>query len=104
MQFLYVHLDPTSVFDAWLSTLADLVANARILTRLRSAMFGNFGDCESVGEGISEIRIHVGAGYRIYYIRTGKTVYVLLMGGNKSSQKKDIILAKKMAHEFKEAK
>jgi putative addiction module killer protein len=94
----------SSVFDAWLSALTDLKAKARILARLRSATLGNFGDCEPVGEGVSEMRIHIGAGYRVYYIRTGKTVYVLLTGGNKSSQKRDIVLAKKMAHEFKEAK
>jgi len=50
------------------------------------------------------MRVHVGAGYRVYYMRTGTTVYILLMGGSKSSQKKDIARAKKMAHEFKEAK
>jgi putative addiction module killer protein len=94
----------SSVFDAWLSALTDLKAKARILARLRSAMLGNFGDCKPVGEGVSEMRIHVGAGYRVYYMRTGTTVYVLLTGGNKSSQKKDIAQAKKMAHEFKEAK
>src|ERR1700687_2914397 len=56
---------------------------ARILARLRSATFGNFGDCEPVGEGVSEMRIHVGAGYRVYYTRTGSTVYVLLAGRRK---------------------
>ena len=94
----------SSVFEAWLSAVDDLKAKARILARLRSAMLGNFGDCEPVGEGVSEMRIHVGAGYRVYYMRTGTTVYVLLTGGNKSSQKKDVTLAKKMAREYKEAK
>ena len=94
----------SSVFDAWLSALTDPKAKARILARLRSAMLGNFGDCEPVGEGVSEMRVHVGAGYRIYYMRTGTTVYVLLTGGSKSSQKKDIAWAKKMAREFKGAK
>ena len=94
----------SSVFEVWLEALADQKAKARIIARLRSATFGNFGDCEPVGEGVSEMRIHVGAGYRVYYIRTGTTVYVLLTGGNKSTQKKDIVLAKKLAHEFKEAR
>jgi len=94
----------SSVFEAWLSALTDPKAKARILARLRSATLGNFGDCEPVGEGISEMRIHVGAGYRVYYIRTGMTVYVLLTGGNKASQKKDITLAKKMAQDFKDTK
>ena len=94
----------SSVFEAWLAALTDQKAKARIIARLRSATLGNFGDCEPVGEGVSEMRIHVGAGYRVYYIRTGNTVYVLLTGGNKSTQKKDIAQAKKLAHEFKEAK
>jgi putative addiction module killer protein len=94
----------SSDFDAWLSHLADQKAKARILARLASAAFGNFGDCEPVGEGVSEMRVHVGAGYRVYYTRTGSTVYVLLAGGVKASQTKDIAKAKKMARELKRAK
>jgi len=89
-------------FDAWLSGLADHKAKARILARLRSAMFGNFGDCAPVGEGVSEMRIHVGPGYRVYFKRTEGTVYLLLMGGDKASQKHDIARAKEMARELKE--
>jgi putative addiction module killer protein len=91
----------SSNFDAWLSRLADLKAKARILARLRSAMLGNFGDCAPVGEGVSEMRVHVGAGYRVYYTRTESTVYVLLVGGVKASQAKDITKAKHMARELK---
>ena len=91
----------SSDFDEWLSHLGDQKAKARILARLTSATFGNFGDCEPVGEGVSEMRIHVGAGYRIYYTRTGTTVYVLLTGGVKASQVKDIAKAKAMARELK---
>jgi len=94
----------SSDFDAWLSSLADQKAKARILARLRSATFGNFGDCQPVGEGVSEMRIHVGAGYRVYYTRTGSTVYVLLAGGEKASQTRDISKAKTMARELKRAK
>jgi putative addiction module killer protein len=94
----------SSDFDAWLSRLADQKAKARILVRLRNAALGNFGDCEAVGEGVSEMRVHVGAGYRIYYARTGSVVYVLLAGGTKASQTKDIAKAKRMARELKEAK
>ena len=94
----------SSDFDAWLSNLADQKAKARILARLRSATFGNFGDCEPVGEGISEMRIHAGAGYRVYYTRTGSTVYVLLAGGVEASQTKDIAKAKQMARELKRTK
>ena len=94
----------SSDFDAWLSDLADQKAKARILARLTSAAFGNFGDCEPVGEGVSEMRIHVGAGYRVYYTRTGSTVYVLLAGGAKATQAKDIARAKRMAREVRRAK
>ena len=94
----------SSDFDAWLSGLSDQKAKARILARLRSATLGNFGDCKPVGEGVSEMRIHVGAGYRIYYVRTGSTIYVLLASGDKSSQAKDISRAKKKARELKETK
>jgi putative addiction module killer protein len=84
--------------------LADQKAKARILARLLSATFGNFGDCEPVGEGVSEMRIHVGPGYRVYYTRTGSTVYVLLAGGVKASQSQDVRRAKEMARELKKAK
>jgi putative addiction module killer protein len=94
----------SSDFDAWLSNLTDQKAKARILARLTGATFGNFGDCEPVGEGVSEMRIHTGAGYRVYYVRTGSTVYVLLAGGAKASQKKDIAKAKKMSRELKRTK
>jgi putative addiction module killer protein len=94
----------SSDFDDWLSNLADQKAKARVLARVGSATFGNFGDCEPVGEGVSEMRIHFGAGYRVYYTRTGSTVYVLLAGGVKASQAKDIARAKTMARELKKAK
>ena len=94
----------SSDFDAWLLHLADQKAKARILARLTSATFGNFGDCGPVGEGVSEMRIHVGPGYRVYYTRTGSTVYILLTGGVKTSQARDIAKAKKMAHALKKAK
>ena len=84
----------TSVFDAWLRALRDPVGKARILARIRSAEAGNFGDCASVGNGISEMRIHAGPGYRIYFCRRGVTVYLLVCAGDKSSQQRDIGLAK----------
>lgn len=61
---------------------------------------GNFGDCEPVGEGVSEMRIHVGPGYRVYFTREGRVVYVLLVGGDKSTQKRDIKRAIQMAREL----
>jgi putative addiction module killer protein len=92
----------SSEFEHWLLALTDLKAKARILVRLRSAELGHFGDCVRVGEGISEMRIHVGPGYRLYYIRRDERLYVLLIGGNKSSQKRDIERAHQMARALRE--
>ncbi|MCL6262160.1 type II toxin-antitoxin system RelE/ParE family toxin [Craterilacuibacter sp. RT1T] len=86
----------TAEFDRWLAGLRDPIAKARIVQRIRAASLGNFGDCEPVGEGISEMRVHVGAGYRVYYTRRGSVVYLLLCGGSKSSQQRDIHHAKTM--------
>ncbi len=94
----------SSDFDRWLSVLADNKAKAKILARIAAAKLGNFGDSEPVGEGVSEMRIHVGAGYRVYFMRTDMAVYFLLTGGDKSSQNKDITRAKSMARALKEAK
>ena len=77
-------------FDKWLAGLKDRVGRARIVHRIRSAEHGNFGDCEAVGAGVSEMRIHVGPGYRVYFSRRGELVYLLLLGGDKASQKRDI--------------
>ncbi len=68
-----------------------------IAKRIRNAEAGNFGDCEPVGEGVSELRIHYGPGYRAYFTRRGAVVYFLLLGGDKSTQKLDIKRAKTMA-------
>jgi putative addiction module killer protein len=83
-------------FDVWLSALKDKAARARIVHRIRSAEHGNFGDCEPVGEGVSEMRIHTGPGYRVYYTRRRDVIYLLLLGGDKSSQKRDIKRAVQM--------
>jgi putative addiction module killer protein len=91
----------SSLFVDWIDSLTDDIAKARILNRLASARLGLFGDCEAVGEGISEMRIHVGAGYRVYFIRSSSVVYVLLCGGSKSTQKRDIMKAKKLVRELK---
>ena len=84
----------TPEFDAWLKALRDPIGKARIVARIRAAEQGNFGDCEPVGEGVSEMRIHCGPGYRVYYCRRGKVVYLLLCGGDKTTQKWDIKQAK----------
>lgn len=84
-------------FDAWLVGLKDHVGKAQIALRLDRAAIGNFGDCEAVGEGVFEMRIHYGPGYRLYFIRRDAVVYLLLIGGDKSTQKRDIKRAIEMA-------
>lgn len=84
-------------FSQWLHGLSDIAGKARILARITAARSGNFGDCEPVGEGVSEMRIHHGPGYRVYFKRIGSVVYVLLCGGSKSTQKADIKRAKALA-------
>jgi putative addiction module killer protein len=87
----------SSIFSDWLRHLKDVEAKARIIVRLRQAEAGNFGDCRSLGEGVWEMRINVGKGYRVYYVRTGKVVYALLCGGSKKTQRQDIAKAMIMA-------
>ncbi len=84
----------TTEFDTWLKALRDPIAKARVIVRIRSAEAGNLGDCAPVGDGISEMRIHVGPGYRLYYCRRGEITYLLLCAGDKTSQQKDIRIAK----------
>lgn len=91
----------TPEFDAWLKALRDPLGKARIIARIRSAEAGNFGDCEPVGDGVSEMRIHCGPGYRVYYSRKDDVVYLLLCGGNKSTQKTDIKQAKSLLKSLK---
>ncbi|HEU4653743.1 MAG TPA: type II toxin-antitoxin system RelE/ParE family toxin [Steroidobacteraceae bacterium] len=87
----------TAAFDAWLRKLRDATAVARIVERIRSAQLGNLGDCKAVGGGVSEMRIHIGPGYRVYFTRRENQVYLLLIGGDKSTQKRDIKRAVQMA-------
>jgi putative addiction module killer protein len=89
----------SDVFTAWLDNVKDERASARIVTRIRRMEIGNAGDVRSVGEGVSEIRIDYGPGYRVYFTRRGRTLVILLCGGDKKSQRKDIALAKRMAKE-----
>ncbi|MEV8472412.1 type II toxin-antitoxin system RelE/ParE family toxin [Ralstonia sp. UNC404CL21Col] len=87
----------TETFANWLQGLADRLARARIASRIQRARSGNFGDWKSVGEGVCEMRIDHGPGYRVYYTQRGDTVYILLCGGDKGSQSKDINKAREMA-------
>jgi putative addiction module killer protein len=90
----------TDEFDEWLSGLVDRKAQARIVSRIERLGLGNPGDVGPVGEGISEMRVHHGAGYRVYYKQTGKTIVLLLCGGDKSTQDRDIQRAKRIAAEL----
>jgi len=92
----------TETFAKWLGRLRDRDAKARIASRLKSVREGNLGDTKSVDEGIRELRIHTGPGYRIYFVQRGMTILVLLCGGDKSSQARDIQLAKRLARELEE--
>jgi len=87
----------TEVFDDWFAGLRDIRAKVRIQARIDRAELGNFGDCEPVGEGVSEMRIHHGPGYRVYFAQRGLEVVILLAGGEKSSQPKDIKRALNLA-------
>ena len=87
----------TSIYDKWIRNLKDFRARVFITTRVKRLSEGNPGDVEPVGEGISEMRIHYGPGYRVYYKDTGKEIIILLCGGDKSTQKKDIARAKAIA-------
>jgi putative addiction module killer protein len=89
-------------FDAWLSSLQDRIAKARIVQRIRAAEFGHFGDTKPVGAGVHEMRVHVGPGYRLYYTRRAGQVYWLLLGGDKSTQRRDIEQAIQMARHITE--
>lgn len=94
----------TSIFDAWLTSLKDKTGKALILKRIRLAEAGNLGDCQPVGQGVSEMRVHYGPGYRAYFTRTGGVVYMLLCGGDKSSQQADIAYAIEIAKLLKQRK
>lgn len=89
----------TETFSAWLRALRDPQAQAKIAGRIRRLVFGNPGDVKPVGEGISELRVHHGPGYRVYFVQRGTELIVLLCGGDKSTQAKDIAKAKKLAKE-----
>ncbi len=92
----------SSVFDKWLSDLKDRRAKVRIAARLDRLAMGNPGDVKPVGEGISELRISYGPGYRVYFMQRGKVLIVLLCGGDKSTQSKDIKQARALAEEWKD--
>ena len=94
-----IEIRQTAAFAAWLAALRDDRARARIAQRLRYVALGNFGDVKPVGAGLSELRVNYGPGYRVYFVRRGLEIVVLLCGGDKSTQARDIKAAKKLAEE-----
>lgn len=97
-----IELKQTEAFRKWRARLKDERVRALIASRLDRLAFGHAGDAEPVGQGISELRIHYGPGYRIYFQRRGNTIVILLCGGTKSGQARDIELAKCLAKELGE--
>lgn len=91
----------SSKYDEWFAQMRDPRAAARIRMRVRRLAGGNPGDAKGVGEGVSEMRIDYGPGYRVYFMRHGNDIVVLLVGGDKSTQRRDIELAKRIADEFR---
>lgn len=92
-----MELRNTDVFARWLDDLRDIRARARIMVRIERLAMGNPGDVRAVGEGVSELRIDYGPGYRVYYIQQGKQLILLLAGGDKRTQARDIAVAKRLA-------
>lgn len=92
----------TETYSDWFKSLRDTQAQARILMRVRRLSLGNPGDVSAVGQGVSEMRIHYGPGYRVYYVQHGAAIVILLCGGDKSSQKDDIASALALAKGLKE--
>ncbi len=101
---IYVGRDGHAPFSEWLDGLTDLKGRAKIRVRINRIRLGNPGDCESVGDGVSELRIHQGPGYRVYFGNYGRRIVVLLTGGDKDSQKADIKRARRMFKDYKERK
>ena len=100
---MHIIINKTDKFSAWIDGLKDQKGRARILSRVVAAGCGNFGDCGSVGDGIYEMRIHYGPGYRVYFVQEGIHIYLLIAGGDKNSQKQDIKQAKALWKDLKKA-
>jgi putative addiction module killer protein len=92
-----VEIRKTDLFAKWLNNLRDIQAKARVLVRIERLASGNAGDVKPVGEGVSEMRINYGPGYRVYFIQRGSELIILLAGGDKSSQPNDIKSAIRLA-------
>ena len=98
---LYVTVDGRVPFSEWLGALCDIKARAKIRVRLDRVSLGNFGDCHGVGDGVQELRIDYGPGYRVYFSQVGSMIVLLLCSGDKSTQVKDIDQAKRYWNEYR---
>ncbi|MCX5641437.1 MAG: type II toxin-antitoxin system RelE/ParE family toxin [Planctomycetota bacterium] len=92
----------TEHFRKWIDRLRDRGARARILARIIAVEEGHFGDWQAIDPTVSELRVHAGPGYRVYFTRRGNTLVILLAGGDKGSQRRDIDVAKKLAAELRD--
>lgn len=97
-----IEVRQTDTYSEWFTRLRDLKARARIDVRIRRLSLGNAGDIKTVGRGVSELRIDYGPGYRVYFTRRGSSIVVLLCGGDKQSQARDIRRAQAMVEQLKE--
>ena len=102
MNKMNIEIRQTEIYKKWFENLKDRRAKARIDVRIRRISLGNFGDVKPVGNGVSEIRIDYGPGYRVYFFQKRDIVIILLCGGDKSSQDKDITNAHEIAQRIKE--
>ena len=98
---IYVTEEGREPFSEWLASLRDVKARAKIRVRLDRVSLGNLGDCHGVGEGVQELRIDYGPGFRVYFGLEGQTIVLLLCGGDKSTQTKDIETAKRYWNEYR---
>lgn len=95
-----IEVRETDTFSDWLSGLRDTRARAEVARRVRRLALGNPGDVKPVGEGVSELRIRYGPGFRVYFVQRGAVLVILLCGGNKSGQRRDIATAIRLAKEI----
>jgi putative addiction module killer protein len=102
IQLQMIEIRETEEYAEWFRSLRDRMARARIDIRIRRLSLGNPGDVKPVGEGVSELRIDHGPGYRVYFLQRGSTIVVLLAGGDKRTQERDIKLALALAKQLKE--
>ena len=98
-----VEIRKTRVYTAWIKSLRDIRAVALVDIRIRRLSLGNAGDCKPVGEGVSELRIDYGPGYRVYFLQAGAEIILLLCAGDKTTQSRDIQKAIELAGEFRNA-